>query len=821
MKVQDTVELALFFDAECNYFYSVVTKNYQHILALAYAVKEINENSQILPNVTLGFHIYDSYFNSKKTYHATMLLMSTPERFAPNYICGIQSNLTAVIGGLDYRISGLVADILHIYKVPQLLYGSAPEMEDKTTGASFYKMTPEETLQYTGILSLLLHFRWTWIGIAAMDNDNGERFLQIAVPLFSQNGICFASIERVPMKIALTEFNDLLTWGAKIRDKLMDSKTNVVVFYGECNSMVYLRWLPYLSEQKNATNLLSGKVWIMTAQMELTSFLYQRDWDTEIIHGSLAFTIHSSELPEFKPYIESKNPSSTEGDGFIRDFWQQAFACVFPNTEADGNICTGEENIDSLPTPFFETSITGHSYNIYNAVHAVAHALHAMTSYRVKYSKRAQEGRLKPQKQQMWQLHHFLRRVSFNNSAGDKIVFDHNGQLLAGFDFINWIVSSNQTFHRVQVGSVDPEAVPDKAFTINEDAITWNNWFNQAQPLSVCCESCHPGSSKKVKEGGPFCCYDCIPCPEGKISDQEDMNDCNKCTDEKYPSKNQDKCIPKIVTFLSYEEPLGLSLGCIALSFSLITALVLGTFMKHHGTPIVIANNRDLTYTLLVSLLLCFLSAFLFIGQPQKLTCLLQQAVFGIIFSVAVSCVLAKTVTVVLAFMATKPGSRMRKWVRKSLSNSIVLFCSLMQAGISTTWLATFPPFPDVDMHSVTEEVVLECNAGSVTMFYIVLGYMGFLAIASFTVAFFARKLPDSFNEAKFITFSMLVFCSVWVSFIPAYISSKGKYMVAVEIFAILASSGGLLGCIYLPKCYLIVLRPELNNREHLIRRKL
>ncbi|XP_033024304.1 vomeronasal type-2 receptor 26-like [Lacerta agilis] len=869
----------------------VVPKYYQHITALAFAVKEINENPQILPNLTVGFHIYDSYDNARRTYHATMLLLSAPERFIPNYLCGNQKNLVAVIGSREAQISINVASLLNNYKVPQFTYGSVPLMYNEVIGLYFYQMVPQQSLQYTGIVSLLLHFRWTWIGVLTMDDESGESFLQTALPLFSRKGVCFSFIKKVPTLHSDSELSNILEDGAKLHNTVVNSKANVVVFYGE--SMVILRWFPYYSGVQ-PPRLPKGIVWIMTAEMELISLVYQRDWETEIFHGVLSFSIHSNDLPGFKTFIEGRNPSRAKGYGFIRQFWQEAFGCVFPDADVGdvmGDICTGKEKLESLPAPFFETSMTGYSYNIYNAVYAAAHALNAMSSSRFKH-RTVERRELQHQNQQFGQLHHFLRSVSFNNSSGDKVAFDQHGDLVAGFDVVNWIVSSNQTFHRVKVGRVDPNQVftineddiawyywfnqlhhflrgisfnntagdevsfnhngelaagfdlinliasanksfrrvhigridpkapPEQVFSINESAITWPNWFNQTQPLSVCTESCRPGSSKKAKDGEPFCCYDCIPCPVGKISDQKDRNECHKCKDENYPNKNRDFCIPKIVTFLSYEEPLGLSLTCFAVSFALNTALVLGTFMKHHDTPIVIANNRNLTYTLLISLLFCFLCALLFIGQPQKVTCLLRQTAFGVIFSVAVSCVLAKTITVVLAFMATKPGSRMRKWLGKRLTNSIVLFCSFVQVGICIVWLATSPPYPDVDMQSMTEEIVVECNEGSVIMFYCVLIYMGCLAIISSTVAFLARKLPDSFNEAKFITFSMLVFCSVWLSFIPSYLSTKGKYMVAVEIFSILASSAGILVCIFAPKCYIILLRPEMNNKEQLVRRK-
>ncbi|XP_051725954.1 extracellular calcium-sensing receptor-like [Ctenopharyngodon idella] len=374
---------------------------------------------------------------------------------------------------------------------------------------------------------------------------------------------------------------------------------------------------------------------------------------------------------------------------------------------------------------------------------------------------------------------HYLQTVNFSMNRGETLFFDSEGNSPARYELVNL----------------------------------------RKVPVSVCSESCPLGTRKAVQQGRPICCFDCIPCPSGEISNTTDASDCVKCPFGYWSNSRGDECIIKTVEFLSFTEIMGIILMMFGLLGAFLTMFIFVVFFHHRDTPIVKANNSELSFLLLFSLTLCFLCSLTFIGRPTEWSCMLRHTAFGITFVLCISCVLGKTIVVLMAFRATLPGSNVMKWFGPLQQRISVVSFTLVQVLICILWLTLSPPFPYMNMNYYREKIILECRLGSAVGFWAVLAYIGLLAVLCFILAFLARKLPDNFNEAKFITFSMLIFCSVWIAFIPAYLSTPGKLTVAVEIFAILASSYSLLICIFIPKCYVILLRPDANTKKAFIKK--
>uniref|UniRef100_F6X645 G-protein coupled receptors family 3 profile domain-containing protein n=1 Tax=Monodelphis domestica TaxID=13616 RepID=F6X645_MONDO len=767
------------FYGTCSYRW--LHKNYQQALALMFAIEAVNRDPNLLPNISLGYHLYNTYHSDERTLESSLQWLSGQGQFIPNYSYRQQGKSVAVIGGatsaLSIQMNWNYLDSHHQtnlgFFLIQISYGPFDSiLYDKVQFPFLYQMSPKDSSLHQGVVLLIAYFEWNWIGLVATDDMRGEEFLWKMRGEMIKNDVCVSFIEKIPV----SERRHMESH-ENFMPRIMTSSTKVIVIHGDTDSLMILRY-------SQVPIFTIWKLWIATSHWDVTVRLHYDEGCP--FHGTLTFSYLTNEIPGFKTFLKTVTPLKYPDDILLRGFWLSVFKCSDQPENQEQVICSPNTSLETLPLCSFDMTMSGLSYTIYNNVYAVAWALHEI------FLGKSEKRSMKDEEYlafHSWQLHSFLKNTQFNNSAGDQVFVDEKRSSDAQYVIMNYLFFPNGTEALVKVGQFIPSAPFGQDFTIREDAIVWG-WWDSKVPCGVCSESCIPGFRKTPLEGEATCCFDCSPCLEGEISSQKNAECCTKCPEDEYPNKQRDRCLPKVVTFLNRKEPLGLALALMAVSFSLLTALVLGVFVKFQDTPIVKANNRTLSYTLLISLIFCFLCSLLFIGHPTPATCLLQQTVFAVVFTVAVSSILAKTLIVVLAFRIQ------------------VNFCGI--------WLGTSPPFPEADTHSEYGHIIIRCNEGSAFAFYSVLGYMALLALGSFTVAFLARNLPDTFNEAKFITFSMLVFCSASTSFLPTYQSSKGKAMVAVEIFSILASSAGLLGCIFIPKCYIILLKPDRNTQEQI-----
>lgn len=98
-----------------------MNKLHQHVLTFFFTINEINNDLKLLPNISLGFHMYDDHFKDQYTYENTINLLSSWDRRIPNYKCDRRDHLLASIGGLTSETSMAMATLLSAYKIPQVL----------------------------------------------------------------------------------------------------------------------------------------------------------------------------------------------------------------------------------------------------------------------------------------------------------------------------------------------------------------------------------------------------------------------------------------------------------------------------------------------------------------------------------------------------------------------------------------------------------------------------------------------------------------------------------------------------------------------------
>ncbi|XP_043916158.1 extracellular calcium-sensing receptor-like [Protopterus annectens] len=841
---------------------------------MVWTIEEINQNPYILPNITIGFKIVDSCYSEARALMGTMWMITGQQSLIPNYCCTIGAPLVGIVGDLPSESSIAIARLLGLYKYPQISYGSVlPVLSDKQQFPSFLRTVSSGTLESYSLALLVRYFGWTWTGILASNNDYGKDGSLKLQQEIAKLGGCIAFIETIPLDSSIVELS-------RIAEIIRASKATVIILYSPMLAAVPIFeeiarynitdrvWVIsagwFLSSgtyKEEIRNTLNGSILIRFHLKNIFNIKQRLSGVNPNVFPNDIF---------FKDFWEA-----------VFGCWWLDNTTAMQDSQIKPVFCQGTEKLDTLPESTVDTEHFIAIPAVYKAVYAMAYSLHSVSTCKnQEYNVNGTCHNIRDvQPWQILKAVRNIRfrivsgeevyfdangdppslvdilnlQVSQNGVGSYKVVglFDANypvgHQIIVNVSNIKWSgehkefefvfnmvsrvsssPSSTNLFgsQQLQMDLVNLTALINvlnqrmDTFASRLDKVDYslsqqrsfqnaNSQVTHSQRVSAGdMVGAIPGSNTPSEPTGVVSANNSIPA---------DSTNCVACPSDECPNEKRVKCIPKLVQFLSFSDPLSVALGCVASFCVSINTIILAIFIKANHTPIVKANNRELSYCILAALFLCFLSSFLFLYHPTKISCILRQTAFGFNFSICVSCILAKTVTVVFAFNATKPSSRVRKWVKYKISSYIVIICSVIQLFIYLMWLSTSPPFPEVVMESDECIMSLQCNEGSSIAYWCKLGYVAVLSTVSLTVAFLARKLPDNFNEAKFITFSMLVFLSVWLSFIPAYLSTRGKYTVAVELFAILCSSAGMMGCIFFPKCYIILWRPDKNTKEQMM----
>ncbi|KAF8766896.1 Metabotropic glutamate receptor like protein [Argiope bruennichi] len=330
-------------------------------------------------------------------------------------------------------------------------------------------------------------------------------------------------------------------------------------------------------------------------------------------------------------------------------------------------------------------------------------------------------------------------------------------------------------------------------------------------PESVCSPPCLTGQAKKYVEGSK-CCWHCFNCTKYQIIQHETT--CYDCPLGYLPNTEHTICEMIPLQYMRLDSYWAIGIMAFSTLGIIITLFVIAVFFKYRETPVVKASGRELSYVLLAGIFLCYAITFLLVQKPSDIKCGAQKMGIGLCFTIVYSAVLTKTNRIDRIF---RSGARSTKKPSFISPKSQLLICGgiiSIQVLFSAMWMGFRPPRA-MHYHPNPDESHLVCAASIDATYMVAFAYPMILILICTVYAILTRKIPEAFNESKFIGFTMYTTCIVWLAFIPLYFTTTDHDEINVFTMSVTVSISATvtLFCMFTPKLYIILLHPEKNVR--------
>uniref|UniRef100_A0A9L0S6A1 Glutamate metabotropic receptor 7 n=1 Tax=Equus caballus TaxID=9796 RepID=A0A9L0S6A1_HORSE len=778
--------------------------------AMLYALDQINSDPNLLPNVTLGARILDTCsrdtyaLEQSLTFVQALIQKDTSDVRCTNGEPPVfvkPEKVVGVIGASGSSVSIMVANILRLFQIPQISYAStAPELSDDRRYDFFSRVVPPDSFQAQAMVDIVKALGWNYVSTLASEGSYGEKGVESFTQISKEaGGLCIAQSVRIPQ-----ERKDRTIDFDRIIKQLLDTpNSRAVVIFANDEDIKQI-----LAAAKRADQV-GHFLWVGSDSWgSKINPLHQHE---DIAEGAITIQPKRATVEGFDAYFTSRTLENNRRNVWFAEYWEENFNCKLTisgsKKEDTDRKCTGQERIGKDSN--YEQE--GKVQFVIDAVYAMAHALHHMNKdlcadYRGVCPEMEQAGGKK--------LLKYIRNVNFNGSAGTPVMFNKNGDAPGRYDIFQYQMTNTTNPGYRLIGQWTDE------LQLNIEDMQWGKGLREI-PASVCTLPCKPGQRKKTQKGTP-CCWTCEPCDGYQY--QFDEMTCQHCPYDQRPNENRTGCQDIPIIKLEWHSPWAVIPVFLAMLGIIATIFVMATFIRYNDTPIVRASGRELSYVLLTGIFLCYIITFLMIAKPDVAVCSFRRVFLGLGMCISYAALLTKTNRIYRIFEQGKKSVTAPRLI--SPTSQLAITSSLISVQLLGVfiWFGVDPPniIIDYDEHKTMNPEqargVLKCD---ITDLQIIcsLGYSILLMVTCTVYAIKTRGVPENFNEAKPIGFTMYTTCIVWLAFIPIFFgtaqSAEKLYIQTTTLtISMNLSASVALGMLYMPKVYIIIFHPELNVQK-------